>query len=150
MRQSEIPSDLESVYEVTMRSTEIKLIFVIFLGLCNCNVVPKKLSADANFVDADVEFSSMEDEVKESRLSSRFSEGDDGNIAELDKAEKYQEDIILSQEQIDTLFTDTRTGLIDEKYRWATDANGFVVVPYEISSDSQYSEYDELTSDSDY
>lgn len=55
----------------------------------------------------------------------------------------FQGDIVLVQDQKDYLLsnnsnTPTRTGWIDESYRWPKDNDGYVILPYEISKQAGY------------
>jgi hypothetical protein len=109
----------------------------------NSNTPSKSLS-NSKLINIDIDLSEIEEDLKEISVNSRFSDDDD-DLTDLNKIEKYQEDIILTEEQKDILFGDadvgTRTGLIDEKYRWEKDNKGFVIVPYELSQEAQYCEF---------
>lgn len=91
-------------------------------------------------IDADKEFTDKELKLDQVQLLSRFSDSqDDPNF---DKYEKYQGDILLTPEQKESLekpeiegFLDTRTGLLDESFRWPKDNDGSVIVPFAISDD---------------
>lgn len=70
---------------------------------------------------------------------------------ELENGAFYQGDIILLPEQKELLQSfpnvteednvPTRTGLISEQYRWPKNNQGFVILPFEIDSQSQYCKF---------
>lgn len=74
---------------------------------------------------------------------------------ELENGGFYQGDIILHEDQRDLLMSHknfdendhipTRTGLINEQYRWPKNALGFAVMPYVIDSDSGYCKFSQLS-----
>lgn len=65
----------------------------------------------------------------------------------LENGKFFQGDIVLVQDQKEYLLANdtkdgsvpTRTGWIDEYYRWPKDKNGDVILPYYVSPESQYS-----------
>lgn len=62
----------------------------------------------------------------------------------LEHGKYFQGDIVLVQDQKEYLLSNssnfpTRTGWIDESYRWPKDSNGDVLLPFEISKNSGYS-----------
>lgn len=72
----------------------------------------------------------------------------DGEIFESDfeNGELFQGDIILLREQEEFLLTNTtsesvstRTGLLDQDYRWSKNYHGHVIIPYTTSDYSEFS-----------
>lgn len=73
---------------------------------------------------------------------------DENEIVEqhLENGNFFQGDIVLVQDQKDYLLANdtgdgslpTRTGWIDEFYRWPKDKHGNVILPYHVSSKSGY------------
>jgi hypothetical protein len=63
---------------------------------------------------------------------------------ELENGKFFQGDIVLQQKQKEAIdknsSVESRTGWLDEYYRWPKDEKGFVIMPYELSSKSQFSE----------
>lgn len=65
-------------------------------------------------------------------------------VLKLENGKYYQGDIVLVQEQKEYLLANdsdlpTRTGWIDEAYRWPKDNRGNVILPYYVSPQSQFS-----------
>lgn len=114
-------------------------IFLCFLIATVARVMSNPVNLD-EVIDADKEFTDKELKLDQVQLLSRFSDSqDDPNF---DKYEKYQGDILLTPEQKESLekpeiegFLDTRTGLLDESFRWPKDNDGSVIVPFAISDD---------------
>jgi hypothetical protein len=84
-------------------------------------------------------------------LDSRFTfDGEDNREENIDNSleygEYFQGDLELMPEQDDVFKSkitgnlDTRTGQLDEYYRWPKNRQGFVIVPYVIHEKSRYSE----------
>lgn len=117
--------------------TKIFLLFLLSTIVVNVNSNPVGVD---EVIDADKEFSDTELKLEEVNLQSRFSDSQDD--PHYDDHDKYQGDILLTPEQKEYLerpdnegVTDTRTGLLDESYRWPMGGNGKVIVPYVISDD---------------
>lgn len=75
--------------------------------------------------------------------------GGENEIVEqrLENGKFFQGDIVLVQDQKEYLLANesgssvpTRTGWIDEFYRWPKDSNGYVILPYYVAPKSEYSE----------
>lgn len=63
---------------------------------------------------------------------------------QLENGKFFQGDIVLVQDQKDYLLVNdssvpTRTGWIDEFYRWPKDKSGNAILPYYVEPDSEYS-----------
>lgn len=89
-----------------------------------------------------------EDHIKPS-LESRFSFDGEEEVEDvkLENGKFYQGDIVLLDDQLEYLLgngtddssTPTRTGWINEYYRWPKDASGFVIFSYEVSPTATFS-----------
>lgn len=91
-----------------------------------------------------------EDHIKPS-LESRFSFDGEEEVEDvkLENGKFFQGDIVLLEDQLEYLLgngsddssTPTRTGWINEYYRWPKDASGNVILTYEISPKATFSEF---------
>ena len=123
-------------------------LFSLFLFALKLNAKP--FDDKIVFKDAD-EPQSYISLIEESQIlpfdeSSRLIQDDNEMVQqELEQGQFFQGDIVLQPEQKEFLKANlsdvkvpTRTGWLDEYYRWPKDINGFVVLPYDLSAKSQF------------
>lgn len=122
---------------VKMNFLEIKLILLTFSCLSCANVIPEFRE---EYLDPDKIYASAEKEVLEYEFIPRFDDNQEKSTnvsTNISKLERFQDDIVLSKKQKEALKNPvgTRTGLLDEDYRWPKNDDGYVIVPFAISSD---------------
>ena len=112
--------------------------------------VSAKPSNDFFFPDRE----ESESDVSPARLEDQLLPWDESNVQHgsteeneenFEDGEYFHGDIVLNEHQREHLLGNgiddgsTRTGRIDEYYRWPKNSNGTVIMPYNISLESKYS-----------
>lgn len=125
----------------------------IFTLLCLISLAFAVPINDDRIVFQDDDLSEFQNKIFKSDNKDNYRRDSSAKIVkELENGQFYQGDIILHGDQKDLVnshknFTEnpdnipSRTGLINEQYRWPKNYEGFAVIPYEIDPASGYCEW---------
>lgn len=150
-------SDFRSLVSAHHKESDVKAIsrmsstvkFLIVMCLAFASLISAKPADDRIVFQDDDDYLSLGDEnqvLPSNDDLKSFGIADENALQELEHGKFFQGDIVLLQEQKEYLLPQangsfalpTRTGWIDESYRWVKDKEGNVIVPYVIDPSSKY------------